>query len=125
MSSDPWGSTDDDPFSDDGLPVGSLAASDTAKTPLAEPNRLFAAASVVVASTVLVVSLAGYRGYGLVGLGAVAYLLAVLADLTTRRSRHNAGDYRRPLPTVGLRVATFVAALWVGWLVASSLAGSG
>ncbi len=124
MNSDPWVS-DNDPFHDDNLFVGSPEVSDDTKSPLAKTHRKVAAVSVVVASAALGVSLAGNRGYGIVGLAAVAYLLAVLADWSARRSRHYARNYRRPRPTTGLRVATFVAALWVGWLAASSLAGSG
>lgn len=124
MNSDPWVS-DNDPFHDDNLFVGSLEVSDGTKSPLAKTHRKVAAVSVAVASAALGVSLAGDQGYGIVGLAAVAYLLAVLADLSARRSRHDVRNYRRPLPTAALRVATFVTALWVGWLVASSLAGSG
>ena len=124
MNRDPWGS-DDDPFHDDLLYGGSLEVSDGTKSPLAKPHRIVGAVSVAVASAALGVSLAGDRGYGIVGLAAVAYLLAVLADLSARRSRQDVRNYRRPRLTAGLRVATFVTALWVGWLVASSLAGSG
>ena len=124
MNRDPWGS-DDDPFHDDLLSGGSLEVSDGAKRSLAKPHRIVGAVSVAVASAALGVSLAGDRGYGIVGLAAVAYLLAVLADLSARRSRHDVRNYRRPRLTAGLRVATFGTALWVGWLVASSLAGSG
>ena len=124
MNSDPWVS-DNDPFHNDNLSVDSLAVSDGTKSPLAKRHRKVAAVSVVVASAALVLSLAGTRGYAMVGLSAVAYLLAVLADLDARRSRQDVRNYRRPRLTAGLRVATFVTALWVGWLVASSLAGSG
>ncbi len=124
MSSDPWGS-DNDPFHDDDLSVDSLAVSDGTERQSRKRYRTLAAVSVVVASAALVVALAGARGYGTVVISAVAYLLAVLADLYARKSQHDVRNYRRPLPTAGLRVATFVTALWVGWLVASSLAGSG
>lgn len=124
MSSDPWRS-DNDPFRDDDLVVDSLPLSDATESPLAKRYRTFAALSVVVAFAALAVSLAGARGFGIVGLSAVAYLLAVMADLYARRSRHDVRNYRRPLSMAGLRVVTFVTALWVGWLVASSLAGSG
>ena len=120
MNSDPWGS-DNDPFDDDDLSVGLLEVSDGTKS----PHRIVGAVSLAVASAALVLSLAGTRGYGIVGLAAVAYLLAVLSDLYARRSRHDVRNYRRPLSMAGLRVVTFVTALWVGWLVASSLAGSG
>ena len=124
MNSDPWGSADD-PFHDDDLIVDSPTVSDGSNGPLAKRHRIVGAVSVVLASAALVLLLAGARGYGTVGLSAFAYLLAVLADLQARRSRHDVRNYRRPAPTAALRVATFVTALWVGWLVASSLAGSG
>ncbi len=124
MSSDPWGS-DNDPFLDDDLSVDSFTVSDGTESPSRKRYRTLAAVSVVVASAALVVALAGARGYGMVGMSAVAYLLAVLADLHARKSRYDLRNYRRPLLTAGLRVATFGTALWVAWLVASSLAGSG
>ena len=124
MNSDPWVS-DNDPFHDDGLSVDSLAVSDGTKSPSRRRYRTVGAVSVAFATAALVLSLAGTLGYGTVGLSTFAYLLAVLADLQARRSRHEVRNYRRPLPTAALRVATFGTALWVGWLVASSLAGSG
>ena len=123
MSNDPWG-TDSDPFDDGGFD-GEAVASETAGHSFFKKHTVLLASSVVVATTALVVSLASDASYGTVGLAAVAYLLAVMADLFARSSRYEVRVYRRPLVAVGMRIATFVIALWVGWLAASSLAGSG
>jgi len=123
VSNDPWGS-DDDPFEDEGF-VSAVAVSEAEGSSFLKRHTILVAVSSVVAVTALVVSLAGSANYGAVGLAAVAYLFAVLADLSARRSRYAKHDYRRPLLMVGLRFATFAIALWVGWLAASSLAGPG
>ncbi|MCY3851886.1 MAG: hypothetical protein OXF75_14070 [Acidimicrobiaceae bacterium] len=123
MSNDPWGS-DSDPFEDEGF-VGVAAESDAAGNSFLKRYKAVFAISLVVVVAALSVWLSGSAGYAAVGLAAVAYLLAVMADLSARRSRHAMRIYRRPPVTAGLRAATFVSALWVGWLVAASLAGSG
>jgi len=68
----------------------------------------------------------GVSGCVMVGVAEGGYLLAVLADVEARRVRYNNKNYVRPkfmgIPL--LRVVTFALAVWVAWLVASSLAGT-
>ena len=123
MNSDPWGSTDD-VFGDDQLVADAVAVPGGFGGGLGERRRLVGVVALVVSLVALVASFAGARGYAMVGLATLAYVLAVLADLFERRSRYRLHNYSRCLTTVALRVATFAAALWVGWLVASSMAGA-
>lgn len=124
MSSDPWG-FDEDQFADDddfGRPVG--VADGKAGGSVKLRRRVLGALSLVVAAVTLGVSLAGNAGYGAVVISAFAYLVAVWVDNDTREQRHSNRNPKPPLATVVLRSATFAAALWVGWLAASSLAGA-
>ena len=114
MNSDPWVS-DNDPFHDDGLSVDSLAVSDGTKSPSRRRYRTVGAVSVAFATAALVLSLAGTLGYGTVGLSAFAYLLAVLADLQARRSRHEVRNYGR-LATNGRSTGSYVCYGPMGWL---------
>ena len=123
MSSDPWGSTDDI-FGDDQLVADAVAVPGVPAVGWAARRRLVGVVALVVSLVALVASFAGARGYAMVGLASLAYALAVLADLFVRRSRYRLHNYSRCLTTVALRVATFAAALWVGWLAASSMAGA-
>lgn len=127
LSNDPWG-FDDDPFLDDDFD-GPVEVPQTKRGfGLALEWRLVAGVvsfvSFVVAALMLGLSLAGTRGYGAVVAAALAYLLAVWVDLDTRRKRHERRNYSRPRLTAGLRLATFMAAVSVAWLAASSLAGA-
>ena len=124
MSSDPWG-FDNDPFADDdrfGSPVGVADGKAGGSGKLR--RGLFGALSVAVAAVTLVVSLAGSAGFGAVVVSALAYLLAVWVDCDAREQRHRNRNPKRPLVTASLRSLTFAAALGVGWLAASSLAGA-
>lgn len=123
MSSDPWG-TGNDPFNEGQTFDASVVEPEPSKGKGKRHLVLLGAASAVTALVALAASLAGVNGYGAVGLSAVGYLLAVLADLSARRSRYRNKNYRRPLTTASLRVAVFVIAVWVAWLAASSLAGA-
>ena len=122
MSSDPWG-FDEDLFAADDQLGGPVAAEQGTSGRSVGHRPVLGAVSFVVAVVTLLVSLAGARGYVAVGFSALAYLLAVWVDLSTRAARHASRNYRRPKSTVALRSATFVMALVVGWLAASSLAG--
>ena len=123
MSNDPWGSTDY-VFGDDQLVADAAAVPVGSGSGLGQRCRVVGVGALVLSLAALVASLAGAPGYAMVGLAALAYVLAVLTDLFVRRSRYRLHNYSRCLTTVALRVGTFAAALLVGWLAASSMAGA-
>lgn len=123
MSNDPWG-TETDLFSGGEVLDPAGPSPDAPRRWLRRPAVLFGIAAGLLALIAVIASLDGSEGYGAVGVAAGGYLLAALSDITARRSRHNAKNYRRPRLTVALRFATFGLAVWVGWMAASSLAGA-
>ncbi|WP_419848465.1 hypothetical protein [Candidatus Poriferisocius sp.] len=123
MSGDPWG-TETDLFSGGEVPESAGAGSSDPQRRLRSPAVLFGIAAAVLALIAVVASLAGAQGYGTVGVAAAGYLLAVMADVATRRFRYDSRNYRRPKAMLVLRFATFAAAVGVAWLAASSLVGA-
>ena len=127
MSGDPWGDTENDLFAGGAISDNPLAGARTAPQRWWQQRQgILALAASLVSVVALVVVLAGIDGYVMVGVAAGGYLLAVLADVEARRVRYNNKNYVRPkfMGIPWLRVVTFALAVWVAWLVASSLAGT-
>ncbi len=110
-----------DPFAEEGF-----SSSTSQVAPLKRDTSLVIFTVPAILASLLAVLLYwwGVVGYGAVGMAALGYVLAVLADTQTRRTRYDQRNFVRPKLTTSLRVATFLMALLIGWLVASNLAGS-
>ena len=123
MSNDPWG-TESDLFSGGDVLDSGEVEPGASRRRLRSPEVLLGIAAAVLALIALGASLDDSEGQLAVGLAAGGYLLAVLADVSARRTRHAKKNYRRPRILFALRVLTFGLAVWVGWEAASSLAGA-
>lgn len=123
MSSDPWG-TETDLFSGGEVSESAGAATRAPQRRLRSPAVLLGMAAALLALIAVVASLDGAEGHVAVGVAAGGYLLAVMADVSARRTRYAKKNYRRPRVLVALRMLTFGVAVWAGWEAASSLAGA-
>ena len=121
MNIDPIAAAED-PFAEDD--IRSAIRESSAAVPPERTHLLILGLSGVLALAALIAAFVRSSGYVLFAVAVVAYLLAVLADLVLRRTRFQRGKFGRSVLTVSWRAATFVSALVVAWLAASTLAGA-